>query len=55
MTLRGYNPPTLTHFIRLRDRPSCRHHRPAGVGELELGRRRDDDFADRYRAWLNAA
>jgi transposase len=28
---------------------------PARVGELELGRRRDDDFADRYRAWLNAA
>ena len=28
---------------------------PARVGELELGRRRDDDFADRYRAWLTAA
>ncbi len=28
---------------------------PARVGELELGRRRDDDFADRYRCWLNAA
>lgn len=28
---------------------------PARVGELELGRRRDDDFANRYRAWLNAA
>jgi transposase len=25
---------------------------PARVGELELGRRRDDD---RYRAWLTAA
>jgi transposase len=28
---------------------------PARVGELELGRRRDDAFADRYRQWLNAA
>jgi hypothetical protein len=28
---------------------------PARVSELELGRRRDDDFADRYRSWLNAA
>lgn len=28
---------------------------PARVGELELGRRRDDDFAERYRTWLNAA
>jgi len=28
---------------------------PARVGKLELGRRRDDDFANRYRAWLNAA
>lgn len=28
---------------------------PARVGELELGRRRDDDFANRYRQWLNAA
>lgn len=28
---------------------------PARVGELELGRRRDDHFADRYRAWLTAA
>lgn len=28
---------------------------PARVGELELGRRRDDDFAATYRAWLNAA
>jgi len=28
---------------------------PARVGELELGRRRDDHFADRYRQWLNAA
>lgn len=28
---------------------------PAHVGELELGRRRDDAFADRYRQWLNAA
>lgn len=28
---------------------------PARVGELELGRRRDDDFADRYRQWLTAA
>jgi len=27
---------------------------PARAGELELGRRRDD-FADRYRRWLNAA
>src|ERR1035437_7151897 len=26
---------------------------PARVGELELGRRPDDEFADRYRAWLN--
>lgn len=31
------------------------HVWPARVGELELGRRRDDDFAERYRAWLNAA
>lgn len=28
---------------------------PARVGELELGRRRDDDFAARYREWLTAA
>lgn len=28
---------------------------PARIGELELGRRRDDDFASTYRAWLNAA
>jgi len=28
---------------------------PARVGELELGRRRDDAFAERYRQWLNAA
>ena len=28
---------------------------PARVGELELGRRRDDHFAERYRQWLNAA
>lgn len=28
---------------------------PARVGELELGRRRDDDFANRYREWLTAA
>jgi len=28
---------------------------PARVGELELGRRRDDNFADRYRQWLTAA
>ncbi len=28
---------------------------PARVGELELGRRRDDHFAERYRAWLTAA
>jgi transposase len=28
---------------------------PARVGELELGRRRDDDFANRYRQWLTAA
>lgn len=28
---------------------------PARVGELELARRRDDDFADRYRQWLAAA
>jgi len=28
---------------------------PARIGELELGRRRDDDFAATYRAWLNAA
>ncbi|WP_139142754.1 XRE family transcriptional regulator [Humibacillus sp. DSM 29435] len=31
------------------------HVWPARVGELELGRRRDVDFADRYRAWLTAA
>jgi len=24
-------------------------------GELKLGRRRDDDFADQFRAWLTAA
>lgn len=28
---------------------------PARIGELELGRRRDDAFAERYRQWLNAA
>lgn len=28
---------------------------PSRVGELELGRRRDDDFAYRYRQWLTAA
>lgn len=28
---------------------------PARVSELELGRRRDDDFANRYRDWLKAA
>jgi transposase len=28
---------------------------PARVGELELGRRRDDQFAQRYRQWLQAA
>ena len=28
---------------------------PARVGELELGRRRDDQFATRYRSWLTAA
>lgn len=28
---------------------------PARVGELELGRRRDDDFANRYREWLTVA
>ena len=28
---------------------------PARVGELELGRRRDDNFAQRYRQWLSAA
>ena len=28
---------------------------PSRVGELELGRRRDDAFAERYRQWLNAA
>src|SRR5690606_38124575 len=28
---------------------------PSRVGELELGRRRDDDFANRYRQWLTAA
>ena len=28
---------------------------PARIGELELGRRRDDGFASTYRAWLNAA
>lgn len=28
---------------------------PARVGELELGRRRDDTFALRYRQWLTAA
>lgn len=31
------------------------HAWPARVGELELGRRRDDDFPDRYRRRLNAA
>lgn len=31
------------------------HVWPARVGELELGRRRDDAFADRYRQWLSAA
>ncbi|MDN5778303.1 MAG: hypothetical protein L0H96_15485 [Humibacillus sp.] len=31
------------------------HVWPARVGELELGHRRDDDFADRYRACLTAA
>jgi transposase len=28
---------------------------PSRVGELELGRRRDDDFAQRYRQWFTAA
>jgi len=28
---------------------------PARIGELELGRRRDDQLADRYREWLTAA
>jgi len=28
---------------------------PARVGELELGQRRDDHFAERYRQGLNAA
>lgn len=28
---------------------------PARVSELELGRRRDDEFAERYRHWLQAA
>jgi len=28
---------------------------PARDGELGLGRRRDDAFADRYRGWLGAA
>lgn len=28
---------------------------PARIGELELGRRRDDPFAERYRNWLTAA
>lgn len=28
---------------------------PSRVGELELGRRRDDEFAHRYREWLTAA
>lgn len=28
---------------------------PARIGELELGRRPNDELAQRYRAWLNAA
>jgi transposase len=28
---------------------------PARIGELELGRRPNDELADRYRAWLQAA
>lgn len=28
---------------------------PARIGELELGRRRDDQLAERYRQWLTAA
>ena len=28
---------------------------PARIGELELGRRPNDELATRYRAWLNAA
>ena len=28
---------------------------PARVGELELGRRPNDDLARRYREWLTAA
>ena len=28
---------------------------PARIGELELGRRPNDDLATRYRAWLAAA
>ena len=28
---------------------------PARVGELELGRRPNDELANRYRAWLKAA
>jgi hypothetical protein len=28
---------------------------PARVGEIELGRRRDDNFAHRSRQWLTAA
>jgi transcriptional regulator with XRE-family HTH domain len=28
---------------------------PARIGELELGRRPNDELAARYRAWLNAA
>lgn len=28
---------------------------PARIGELELGRRRDDQLAERYRRWLTAA
>lgn len=28
---------------------------PVRIGELELGRRPNQDLADRYRQWLNAA
>lgn len=33
---------------------SALHVWPFRVGELEVGRRRDDVFAERYRQWLNA-
>lgn len=41
--------------ITLTTAANALHVWPARVGELELGRRRDDTFAHRYRAWLTAA